>query len=131
MRSEGRRFCQLAAVSLALATILSAIGAHALKHQLIPDRYEILQTALHFQFVQSLGLLGVGLLYDRVPVKALHVAAWLLIAGIALFSGSLYLMLVGAPRWVGVLTPLGGLSLILAWCLTAIALRRRSTGALS
>ena len=131
MRSEGRRFCQLAAVSLALATILSAIGAHALKHQLTADHYEILQTALHFQFVHSLGLLGVGLLCDRVPVRALQVAAWLLVAGIGLFSGSLYLILAGAPRWVGVLTPLGGLSLIVAWCLTAIALGRRPAGASS
>jgi uncharacterized membrane protein YgdD (TMEM256/DUF423 family) len=131
MRAEAGRFCQLAAVSLALATILSAIGAHALKHQLTADHYEILQTALHFQFVHSLGLLGVGLLYDRVPVKALHVAGWLLAAGIGLFSGSLYLILAGAPRWVGVLTPLGGLSLIVAWCLTAIALGRGPTGATS
>ena len=131
MRSEGRRFCQLAAALLALATILSAIGAHALKHQLTADHYEILQTALLFQFVHSLGLLGVGLLYDRVPVRALHVAAWLLAAGMGLFSGSLYLILAGAPRWVGALTPLGGLSLIAAWGLTAIALGRRPTGTLS
>ncbi len=131
MRSEGRRFCQLAAVSLALATILSAIGAHALKHQLTADHYEILQTALHFQFVHSLGLLGVGLLCDRVPVKALRLAAWLLVAGVGMFSGSLYMILAGAPRWVGVLTPLGGLSLIVAWCLTAIALGSRPAGASS
>ncbi len=131
MRSEGRRFCQLSAVSLALATILSAIGAHALKHQLTADHYEILQTALHFQFVHSLGLMGVGLIYDRVPVRALHVAGWLLTAGIVLFSGSFYGMLAGAPKWVGVLTPLGGLSLIVAWGLTAIALGRRPTGTTS
>ena len=128
MRSEGRRFCQLAAALLALATILSAIGAHALRHQLTTDHYEILQTALHFQFFQSLGLLGVGLLYDRVPLKALNVAGWLLAVGVTLFSGSLYLILAGAPRWVGVLTPLGGLSLIVAWCLAAFALRSRSAG---
>ncbi len=131
MRFEGRRFCQLSAVSLALATILSAVGAHALKHQLTADHYEILQTALHFQFVHSLGLMAMGLLYDRVPVRALQVAGWLLAAGIVLFSGSLYWMLAGAPKWVGVLTPLGGASLIVAWCLTAIALGRRPTGATS
>jgi uncharacterized membrane protein YgdD (TMEM256/DUF423 family) len=129
MRLEGRRLCQLAAVSLALATILSAIGAHALKHQLTADHYEILQTALHFQFVNSLGLLGVGLLFDRVPVRLLQVAGWLLAAGVVLFSGSLYLILAGAPRWVGVLTPLGGVSLIVAWCLTVVALGCRPTGA--
>jgi uncharacterized membrane protein YgdD (TMEM256/DUF423 family) len=131
MQSEGRRFCQLAAVLLALATIISALGAHILKPKLTPDYYEVLQTALHFQFFHSLGLLGVGLLIDRQPVKMLRLAGWLLLAGTVLFSGSLYLILAGAPRLLGVLTPLGGVSLIVAWCLTAIALAARPTGASS
>ena len=130
MQSQGRRFCQLAAALLALATIFSAVGAHALKPRLTPEHYEVLQTALHFQFFHSLGLFGVGLLCDRLAVPGLHVAGWLLVLGIVLFSGSLYLVLAGAPRLVGVLTPLGGLLLIVAWCLTAIALRARPTGVL-
>jgi uncharacterized membrane protein YgdD (TMEM256/DUF423 family) len=128
MQPQGRRFCQLAAVLLALATILSAVGAHALKPKLTPDHYEVLQTALHFQFFHSLGLFGVGLLYERLPLKMLQVAGWLLVAGVILFSGSLYLKLAGAPRPVGALTPLGGVLLIAAWCLTAFTLRQRPTG---
>ena len=129
MNSQGRRFCQLAAVFLALATALSAVGAHALKPRLTPDHYEVLQTALRFQFYHSLGLFGVGLLSERVTAKSLRLAGWLLVAGTVLFSGSLYLILADAPRLTGMLTPLGGTSLIVAWCLVAIALRAPATGA--
>jgi uncharacterized membrane protein YgdD (TMEM256/DUF423 family) len=123
MQSDARRFCQLAAVLLALATLLGALGAHALRPRLTPDRYEVLQTALHYQYFHSLGLLGLGLLLDRWPMRSLRIAGWLLFGGVVLFSGSLYLIIAGAPRVIGVLTPIGGLSLIVAWCLTALALR--------
>jgi uncharacterized membrane protein YgdD (TMEM256/DUF423 family) len=122
MQLQARRFCQLAAVLLALATLIGALGAHALRPHLSADRYEVLQTALHYQFFHSLGLLGLGLAADRVMAPLLRVAGWLLFAGVLLFSGSLYLILAGAPRWVGVLTPIGGLALIIAWALAAVAL---------
>jgi len=122
MDLQARRFCQLAAAMLALATILGALGTHALRPRLTPDHYEVLQTALHYQYIHSLGLLGLGLLFDRAPSKKLRIAGWLLFAGIVLFSGSLDLILAGAPRIVGVLTPIGGLALIVAWCLVALAL---------
>jgi uncharacterized membrane protein YgdD (TMEM256/DUF423 family) len=128
MQPRARRFCQLAAVLLALATLLSALGAHALKPRLSVDHYEVLQTALHFQFFHALGVLGVGVLYDRLPTRGLYAAGWLLVAGIVLFSGSLYLLIGGAPRPVGVLTPVGGVLLIVAWCLAAVALRAPSPG---
>lgn len=123
MQRDARRFCQLAAALLALATCLGAVGAHALRVRLTADRYEVLQTALHYQFFHSLGLLGLGLLLDRSPRNSLRLAGWLLFGGVVLFSGSLYLILAGAPPMLGVLTPIGGLSLILAWCLAALALR--------
>jgi uncharacterized membrane protein YgdD (TMEM256/DUF423 family) len=128
MQFQGRRFCQLAAVSLAVATIVSALAVHAFKPRLAPEHYETLQTAVRFQFYQSLGLFGVGLLSDRLSSRWLPVAGWLLFSGIVLFSGSLYLLLAGAPRLVGVLTPLGGLAMMLAWCLTAVTLSVRPTG---
>jgi uncharacterized membrane protein YgdD (TMEM256/DUF423 family) len=85
-------------------------------------RYEVLQTAVHYQYFHSLGLLGLGLLLDRVGAPLLRLAGWLLFAGVLLFSGSLYLILAGAPRFIGALTPVGGLALILAWGLAAWAL---------
>ena len=125
MQAQARRFCMLAALLLALATVIGALGAHALKGRLGVDRYEVLQTAVHYQFFHALGLLGVGLLLDRLPGRALAAAGWLLLSGVLLFCGSLYLLLAGAPRLLGALTPLGGLALIAAWCTVAIAVRGR------
>jgi uncharacterized membrane protein YgdD (TMEM256/DUF423 family) len=122
MEPAARRFCMLAAMLLALATLIGALGAHALKPRLTPDRYEVLQTAVLYQFIHSLGLLGLGLLSDRLRRPLLRGAGWLVLAGVVLFSGSLYLLLAGAPRVLGVLTPLGGLLLIGGWCATALAL---------
>jgi uncharacterized membrane protein YgdD (TMEM256/DUF423 family) len=124
MEPQARRFCMLAALLLALATVVGALGAHALKPRLAADRYEVLQTAVLYQFLHSLGLLGLGLLSDRLRRPLLHVSAWLVFAGVVFFSGSLYLLLMGAPRTIGALTPIGGLSLIVGWCLAALALLR-------
>jgi uncharacterized membrane protein YgdD (TMEM256/DUF423 family) len=122
MQAEARRFCQLAAVLLALATLIGAVGAHALKGSLSTDRYDVLQTAVHYQFFHALGLMALGVLLDRLPRRALRMACWLLFAGVLLFCGSLYLLLAGAPRLIGALTPVGGLALIAAWCTAAIGL---------
>lgn len=122
MQAQARRFCQLGAVLLALATVLGALGAHAWRPHLTAERYEVLQTALNYQFFHSLGLMGLGLLLDRLPLNLLQIAGWLLFAGVVLFSGSLYLLLIGAPRMTGILTPIGGTALIAAWCLAAWAL---------
>jgi uncharacterized membrane protein YgdD (TMEM256/DUF423 family) len=122
MQAQARRFCQLGAVLLAVATVLGALAAHAWRPHLTAQRYEVLQTALDYQFFHSLGLLGLGLLFDRLPLNLLQIAGWLLFAGVVLFSGSLYLLLIGAPRVTGILTPMGGAALIAAWCLVAWAL---------
>src|ERR1700687_4624504 len=124
MQAQARRFCQVAALLLALATLIGAFGAHALKGRLSAERYDVLQTAVHYQFFHALGLLALGLLLDRLPLRTLRAAGWLLFAGVLLFCGSLYLILAGAPRMIGVLTPVGGLALIAGWCVAAIALAR-------
>jgi uncharacterized membrane protein YgdD (TMEM256/DUF423 family) len=115
----------LAALLLALATLIGALGAHGLKPRLTADRYEVLQTAVHYQFFHALGLLGLGLLSDRVPMPLLRLAGWLLFVGVLLFSGSLYCLVAGAPRVLGLLTPVGGLALIAGWCVSAVALRHK------
>jgi uncharacterized membrane protein YgdD (TMEM256/DUF423 family) len=115
MQSASRRFCMLAALLLALATLTGALGAHVVKS-------EVLQTAVQYQFLQSLGLLGLGLLHERMPGPMLRWAGGLVLAGVLLFCGSLYLLVAGAPHVLGVLTPLGGLCLIAGWCLAALAL---------
>jgi uncharacterized membrane protein YgdD (TMEM256/DUF423 family) len=124
MEPQARRFCMLAALLLALATLVGALGAHALKPRLAADRYEVLQTAVLYQFLHSLGLLGLGLLSDRLRQPLLHASAWLVFVGVMFFSGSLYLLLAGAPRMLGALTPIGGLCLIGGWSLAALGMLR-------
>ena len=127
MTAAASRIGALAALLLALATIVGALGAHTLKGRLGADQYDVLQTAVHYQFFHALGLLGLALLLDRMPGTSLGMAAWLLFAGIVLFSGSLYALIAGAPRLIGVLTPLGGLALIVSWCWVAWVLIRGVT----
>jgi uncharacterized membrane protein YgdD (TMEM256/DUF423 family) len=109
---------------MALATAVGAMGTHRLKGTLSADAYAVLQTAVLYQFLHALGLLCVGLLLRGRVDRALAIASNLLLAGVLLFSGSLYALLCGAPRALGILTPIGGLCLIAGWCVAAVALLR-------
>jgi len=122
--AAARRMLVAGAVLMEVATALGALGAHALKDQLAADRYTVLQTAVLYQFIGALGLLVIGTLLARRADRGLRIAGELLFAGVVLFSGSLYLLLAGAPRMLGLLTPLGGLCLIGGWCIAALALWR-------
>jgi uncharacterized membrane protein YgdD (TMEM256/DUF423 family) len=119
------RVLALAALALALATILGAFGAHGLKGSLAPDRLEVYETAVRYHFFHALGLLGVGLALRFIDGPLARWAAVLIAAGIVLFSGSLYALTFGAPRLIGVVTPVGGLALIAGWLLFALAAFRR------
>ncbi|HVN98679.1 MAG TPA: DUF423 domain-containing protein [Steroidobacteraceae bacterium] len=123
-RGARRALCAGAAL-MALATVIGALAAHVLRERLAAARYEVLQTAVLYQFIQALGLLLLGALARQGADRLLRIAADLLLAGVLLFSGSLYLLLAGAPRAIGALTPLGGLCLIAGWLLAAVALWRR------
>jgi len=116
--NSARTLC-VAGLLLALATACGAFGAHALKGQLAPERLQLWETAVRYQFFQALGLLGVGLTLRSSDVGVLRAAAALLIAGVLLFSGSLYALALGAPRPLGALTPVGGLAWIIGWLLFA------------
>jgi uncharacterized membrane protein YgdD (TMEM256/DUF423 family) len=119
------RTLAVAGLLLALATASGAFGAHALKGHLPAGRLELWETAVRYHFLQALGLLGVGLTLRALDSGALRAAAALIAVGIVLFSGSLYALALGAPRALGVLTPLGGLSWIIAWLLFASGVWRR------
>jgi uncharacterized membrane protein YgdD (TMEM256/DUF423 family) len=104
-----------AGILLALATVLGAFGAHALKAQLSPDRLQVYETAVRYHFFNALGLLGIGLTLRFVNEPAVRWATLLVVVGIVLFSGSLYALTFGAPRIFGFVTPVGGLALITGW----------------
>ena len=115
-----------AGVLLALATLCGAFGAHALRAHLAPERLQLWDTAARYHFFHALGLLGVGLALRTLDDGALRLAAVLLLAGVVLFSGSLYALALGAPRALGLLTPVGGLAWIAAWLLFAWAAWRHA-----
>jgi len=125
---DGRRTLAAAGVLLAVATVLGAMGAHALKSHLPAERLAIYDTAVRYHFLHALGLLVVGTLLRTVDSPLLRWSAGALIAGILLFSGSLYLLSfgvsLGVPRIIGIATPLGGLALIAGWILFAVAMLR-------
>jgi uncharacterized membrane protein YgdD (TMEM256/DUF423 family) len=112
------RTLAIAGLLLALATVCAALGAHASGH-LGPERLPVWETAVRYQFFQSLGLIGIGVTLRSIDSGALRAAALLIVTGVVLFCGSLYAVSLGAPRAVGALTPFGGLAWIGGWLLFA------------
>ncbi|MES9834683.1 MAG: DUF423 domain-containing protein [Candidatus Thiodiazotropha sp. LLP2] len=110
-----RRFIIIAAMSGFLLVALGAFGAHALERSVPPSHLIWWQKAVHYQGIHTLALLGVGLLIPHHPVRALMLSGWLFVAGIVLFSGSLYLMALTDIRILAMLTPLGGTAFMAGW----------------
>ena len=103
--------------------MLGAFGAHALKARLSAEALSVWQTAVQYHFWHVLALLAVALAGTGPWFK---VAGWLFVAGILVFSGSLYALALGAPRALGMIAPVGGLALILGWIAFAVAAIRAS-----
>jgi len=116
----------IAAVFLALAVGLGAFGAHGLKARLDEYRMGIWEKAVFYHFVHALGLLIVSLIprTSTLPKSGLDWVCWLLLAGILIFSGSLYVLALSGNRMLGAITPIGGVSFIAAWLLLASKLAR-------
>jgi uncharacterized membrane protein YgdD (TMEM256/DUF423 family) len=110
----------IAAALLFAAVALGAFGAHALRSRLAPDMMAIYQTGVQYHLVHALGLLGVGiLLLQRPDGRLLAAAAWLLVVGIVLFSGSLYVLALTGVRALGAVAPVGGAAFLAAWAAVA------------
>ena len=107
-----------------LGILVGAMGSHALRTVLDATQLHALQTAVQYQLVNGLGLFAIGLLARSHADPMLPRIALLLLVGIACFSGGIYIMLAGAPRALGLVTPLGGLLMISAWALLAWRLHR-------
>ncbi len=113
------------ALGAALSVILGAFGAHGLKTRLTPEMLATFQTGVQYQFYHSLGLILVGIVLHTVKASGLVSAAGgLMLAGILLFSGSLYLICFTGMRSFGMIAPLGGTAFIAAWLLLAIGVLR-------
>ena len=113
------------ALLMLAAVILGAFGAHGLQSILTPKQLASYVTGVTYQQLHALGLILVGVIaHVTAPAPWLKRAALFFLAGIALFSGSIYAMTFGAPRWLGMVAPLGGTSFMLGWI--AVALHARS-----
>jgi uncharacterized membrane protein YgdD (TMEM256/DUF423 family) len=108
-----------AAVLMASGIGVGALGSHALRTVLSPDKLASLATAVNYQQINALGLLLIGVMMRTTAIQGLSRVAWALIAGIIAFSGGIYVMLAGAPRFLGLVTPVGGALLIVAWSMLA------------
>ncbi|HEX7249106.1 MAG TPA: DUF423 domain-containing protein [Burkholderiales bacterium] len=109
----------------ATGVALGAFGAHALKSRLPADMLAVWNTGVQYHLWHALGMIAVGLSAAIVPGGPwLRGAGALLLAGIVLFSGSLYALALGAPRGFGALTPIGGICLMLGWLALVVAVLR-------
>jgi len=113
------------AISGMISVGLGAFGAHALKGKLEATGYlATYQTAVQYQFYHTLALLAIALLMTKFSNQWLNNASYLMMTGIIIFSGSLYVLSLSGVKWLGAITPLGGLALILGWgCLLIACLK--------
>ncbi|MFQ5629763.1 MAG: DUF423 domain-containing protein [bacterium] len=98
-----------------LSVALGAFGAHALKETLDVYSKEIYEKAVLYQMFHALALLAVGILQKFYPQMSLHISGWGFAIGILLFSGSLYVLAVTNAKWLGAITPFGGLAYLAGW----------------
>ena len=115
-------FIQFAALSGAIAVGLGAFGAHALKDRLTSSGYlDTYQTAVSYQFYHTVALLIIGVLAMRSPSNWINYSGYAMMVGMVLFSGSLYILCFSGIRWLGAITPVGGLAFISGWILLLVA----------
>jgi uncharacterized membrane protein YgdD (TMEM256/DUF423 family) len=117
-------------VMAALAVMLGAFGAHTLKKMVTPEQLEIFKTGVQYQFYHAIGLILAGLIAQHVEHVLIKRAASMFIWGIIAFSGSLYLMTLffalntEGVKWIGAITPIGGLLFILGWILLGLGISK-------
>ena len=113
------------AIGAALSVALGAFAAHGLKSRLPADMLAVFQTGVQYQFYHALGLILIGLIAMNIkPTSLLTSAGLLMLTGILLFSGSLYILSTTGIRGIGIITPIGGAAFIVAWLMLAVGIWR-------
>lgn len=120
-------FVRIAAVLGFVGVGLGAFGAHGLKSRVSPEMLAIWQTGVLYHLVHAVALLGVGVLVERVSSSAVSVAGWAFTAGVLIFSGSLYALVLSGVRVLGAVTPLGGVAFLVGWAALLVATFARSS----
>ncbi len=112
-----RRFVALGAILGLTGVAAGAFGAHGLKTKLAPDMLAVFETGVRYQLFHAVALLFVGLAADKLRGSA--AAGWLFLAGIVVFSGTLFALSTTGIRWLGAITPVGGVALLAGWAAIA------------
>lgn len=118
-----RTLWMMGCLSAAVAVGAGAFGAHALRARLEPSLLAVFETGARYQMYHSLALLAAAWAAERWGSTAAVNAGWLFAAGIVLFSGSLYALALSGVRWLGAITPLGGVAFLAGWLMLAWAAR--------
>jgi uncharacterized membrane protein YgdD (TMEM256/DUF423 family) len=114
-----------------IAVVLGAFGAHALKEKLAPEQLQVFETGVRYQVYHAFALILVGLLLEKFNSPMMNYSGYFFLLGILFFSGSLYLLsarnLLGIENWkfLGPITPLGGLCFILAWLFLVLGILKK------
>jgi uncharacterized membrane protein YgdD (TMEM256/DUF423 family) len=116
-----KTFLLLGAVAAFLAVALGAFGAHGLRGRLSPEMLAVFETGVRYHMYHALALLLVGLIMGRMSGWLIQTAGWCFVAGILLFSGSLYALALSGVTMLGAVTPLGGLAFLAGWACLAFA----------
>ncbi len=111
----------IGAIAGAIGVLLGAFGAHGLKSRVDADLLAVFETGVRYHMYHALALLAVGWAATRWPGTWVSTSGWLFLVGIVVFSGSLYLMTLTGARWLGAVTPLGGVAFISGWIALAVA----------
>lgn len=121
-----RFFIVVGALSAGIAVMAGAFGAHGLEARVSPERVETFRTGVTYQMYHALALLFVGWLAAQSGGPVIHWAGYSFIAGMVVFSGSLYVLVLTDTAWLGAVTPIGGVAFIAGWALLAWGVARQA-----
>jgi uncharacterized membrane protein YgdD (TMEM256/DUF423 family) len=117
-------WARVGSVAMFLAVALGAFGAHALRQRLAPEMLAIFEVGVRYHVYHALGLFAAGWISERSPGALAQASGWAFALGIVVFSGSLYLLSVTGVRWLGAITPIGGVAFLAGWVLLFLAASR-------
>jgi uncharacterized membrane protein YgdD (TMEM256/DUF423 family) len=112
-------FFSLGALIAGLGVVFGAFGAHALESTLTEDQLQTFQIGVRYQLIHGLALLAVALAGVHWPGTLLQLTGWCFVIGVTIFSGSIYVLVLADMKWLGMITPIGGMTMIIGWFLLA------------
>ena len=118
-------FLVLGSINAVIAILLGAFAAHGLKKHLTEQLLSSFHTGVQYHIYHSLGLIAVGLIAVHISNMGIKISGWLMISGIVLFSGSLYVLALSGIRQFGLITPVGGICFVVAWAVLAVTIIRQ------